>query len=51
MKLNSFLNFTKSRANGLNIVSRTSGERQTHTADLQVNLVVECNNRFPIPNV
>ena len=54
MKFNSFLNLTKSRANGLNIVSRTSGERQTHTADLQVNeenLVVECFNRFPIPKV
>ena len=35
MKFNSFLNFTKSRANGRNIVSRTSGERQTQTADLQ----------------
>ena len=33
---------------------RTSGVRQTQTADWQtneVNIVVECSNRFPIPTL
>ena len=33
-------------------VASTSGVRQTQTADWQtneVNIVVECSNRFPIP--